>query len=286
MKDRKFRQPPTEQTHFANVPSAEIERSTFDRSHGHKTTMGAGRCVPVFVDEVVPGDTFELSSTAFCRLATPLKPIFDNIYLDTHFWYVPYRLVWDRWEEFMGERKHPEDDPTVRTVPRAMIDFSQLLHYTLGNHLGLPHTPTQVESEVSALPFRAYTLIWNEFYRDANFQQPHPSPTNDGPDTFWSTFDCLPRGKRKDYFTSAMPWPQAGDPVYIPLGSTAPVNSDGNGIQLMDAAAGTNSTNYNVRLRHDTNISDFLGISDGPQPPTGSGGAFAIFGRQQVCWQT
>ena len=119
-KERYFNQPSvmTSQAHFSQVPKADIQRSKFDRSHALKTTFDAGQLIPVYVDEVLPGDTFSVSQTAFARLATPLKPIMDNIYLDTQFFFVPYRLVWENWQAFMGERKNPDDDPGIYTIPK------------------------------------------------------------------------------------------------------------------------------------------------------------------------
>lgn len=213
------------QQHFSAVPKAEIERSRFDRSHGLKTTFDAGFLIPVYWDEVLPGDTFEMSSTAFARLATPLKPIMDNLYLDTHFFFVPYRLVWDNFERFMGQRDEPDQDNSALTVPWVLIDGSTVLPNEIVAYFGVPKTASTSLMAISALPFRAYGLIWNEWYRDQNLQDPLPVSTGD---TATNVPNVLPqrRGKRHDYFTSCLPWPQKGDPVYIPLGTTAPVIPD------------------------------------------------------------
>ena len=164
MSEKYFSQPSTSQQHFSQVPSAEIQRSRFDRSHGAKTTFDAGKLVPIFVDEVLPGDSFNLSSTSFVRLATPLKPVMDSIYVDTHFFFVPYRLLWDHWAEFCGERKSPADDPTQFSIPQGTVDLSAITADSLANYLGLPQRPGAVSgtTSVSDLPFRAYYLIYNE----------------------------------------------------------------------------------------------------------------------------
>ena len=114
----------TSQEHFANAPSAEIPRSKFDRSHACKTTFDAGKLIPVYLDECVPGDTFTMSTTAFARLATPLKPIMDNLYLDLHFFFVPSRILWDNFQKFMGERVDPDDDPSIYSIPQQIVTVS------------------------------------------------------------------------------------------------------------------------------------------------------------------
>lgn len=223
-----FKQPSVmgAQQHFSEVPSAEIPRSKFDRSHAYKTTFDAGKLIPVYTDEVLPGDTHHVKGTAFVRLATPMKPIMDNLYLDVHYWFVPSRLVWDHWAEFMGERKNPDDDPNDYSIPQCTIALGSIAPTSAAGYMGLPKRTGSVNVSVSSLLFRAYALIWNEWYRDENLQDRIPLDLGNGPDDWSSLVDadsCFPRGKRKDYFTGALPWPQKGDAVTIPIGDRADV---------------------------------------------------------------
>lgn len=258
MAEKYFAQPSTYQHTFSQVPAAEIERSRFDRSHGHKTTFDAGEIMPVYWDEILPGDTFTMNATTFARLATPLKPVMDNIFLDLHFFFVPYRLVWDKWQEFMGERKSPQDDNSNLVTPKALVNLQNLQPYMIAQHFGLPRVDkANAGALVNAFPFRAYKLIWNEWYRDENLQVPVVVEQGDGPDVY-GTFANLKRGKRRDYFTSCLPWPQKGDPVYIPLGTSAPVITNSQQVTIRGLTDNT-ERNLQVSFPNSTNTVSYSG---------------------------
>lgn len=232
------------QNHFAEVPQVKRPRSQFKRVSRHKHTFDEGQLIPFYLDDVIPGDTFNLRASMFARLATPLYPIMDNMYLETFWFFVPNRLVWTNFVKQHGERLNPSDsvDYTTPVIDSTTIAANSAVG-SLWDNFGLPMQGKQYLNKVSALPFRMYNLIWREWFRDQDLQSSPVVDTDDGPDSL-ADYQIKRIGKFKDYFTTARPEPQKGPDVELPLGTSAPVFSpnmpfDGN-------AAGNNLVNvYN-----------------------------------------
>lgn len=241
-------------SHFSKNPQADIKRSRFKRNQSVKISFDAGKLIPFYVDEVLPGDTMSIDTSKLVRMQTLATPVMDNIYLDTYYFFVPNRLVWDHWKNFMGENTtapwYPETTYQVPQVEAPLITEEPNPYYSwpvgsIADYMGVP-VNVKVDSSltpytVNALPFRAYALIWNEWFRDENLQTPVDVPTTDssiagqyefiegvmvdqsGLESAVCGMTPLPVGKYRDYFTSCLPAPQKGPDVLLPLGQYAPV---------------------------------------------------------------
>jgi len=219
---------------FSQIPRCEIPRSVFDRSHGHITTFAGGYLVPFFVDEALPGDTMQMRASLFLRMTTAIVPCMDNLHLETFFFAVPYRLLWENWERFNGAQDNP-GDPTDFLCPS--LDSPAVTGWTVGSLEDAFGLPTGIPNlAANTFHHRAYNKIWNEWFRDENLQDSLTVPMGDT-DDLQEYYVLRRRGKRHDYFTSCLPWPQKGPGVDIPIGTTVPVYGSGRALGFTPGAA-------------------------------------------------
>lgn len=205
---------------FENYPSTPISRSRFDLSHHHLTTMNGGYIYPIYHKMAFPGDTMQMNATTFTRMMTQAVPFMDNVYMDVHFFAVPMRLIWDHWVNFMGEKLTPAD--TTDYLTPQLTTNATTSEATVGSIFDYFGIRPDIKSlKFNAFNFRAYNLIYNEWYRDENLIDPVEVETGDT--DLMANYTLLKRGKRKDYFTGCLPSPQKGPAVDLPLGLTAPV---------------------------------------------------------------
>lgn len=247
-----------------NPTNIRLPRSKFARPQSHKTTFNAGQIIPFYLDEVLPGDTHQIDTSYLVRMQTLVAPIMDNVYLDTYYFFVPNRLVWKHWQQFMGENTESAWIPqTEYSVPQVKCPEGGWNVGTVADYLGIPTGVDLGDTTVNALPFRGYALICNEFFRDENLTDPLNIPTGDATQTGSngsSYINDVANGglpfvaaKYHDYFTSALPSPQKGPDVSINLAGlsdeSVPVFGNGNTLGLYDGVTnvglGTTHTSYN-----------------------------------------
>lgn len=261
------------------VPRADIPRASFLMEHALKTTFDASYVIPIYLEEMLPGDTFNLRMNGVCRLATPLVPVMDNLWLDVFFMVCPWRLLWDNVEKFFGAQDNP-DDSTDYVIPQLTVPTDGWDSLSLADYFGLPvgnvNDPTPIDATVNRMPFDMYNLCMNEWFRDENLMDSLVVNTGDATTTFANQYGLFRRRKRKDYFTGALPFPQKGDPVEIPIvGGTFPV-------QASDPLGGTAPV-FRRSLSIGT-AGQFLNFAPNNDNIVQFGGPETTSGTNQVVW--
>lgn len=251
---------------FSRIPATDCPRSVFDRSHGLKTAFDSGYLVPIEVQEVLPGDDVKMDASFLARLAPTVTPIMDNVFFETQWFFCPSRLLWTNFTKMMGERVNPAD--SIDFLTPQINSGAGFAVGSLADYFGIPTGVANLN--VSALPFRMYAKVWDDWYRDENLQNSIIQSTSDLGDSngsiAWNTL--LRRGKRHDYFTSCLPWPQKGDGVELPLAGNAAVKI-GHSPKSADPVPKANSVDVTgkdfIIYGSDNSMRAYNGVSTLPQ---------------------